>query len=180
METLFAAGLIRQRDVHSVYEALFLRSVTGFEIFLEDLFISIMTGHTTYPAARGVVLKMSAMSTSALLDILRQGDNYMDWIPIGKTVDRAKIYLKDGKPFSDLTMGDRSQIKTIATIRNSIAHHSKHAKNEFRRTVLAGRTLLPVEKTPAGFLRAQARATPKLSFFQVYAGELVRIARFLG
>ena len=43
METLYAATNIVCRDVRAVYEALFLRAVTSFEVFLEDYFVRLST-----------------------------------------------------------------------------------------------------------------------------------------
>jgi hypothetical protein len=183
MEVLFSKNEIVTRDVQAVYEALFLRAVTSFEVFLEDQFIAIMSGHATYAHRRRVSARMTAISRQALMDILlrgeRGGEQYMTWLPFSQTERRANTYLKDGKPFSELTDGDKSMIRTIATIRNAIAHRSAHATNEFRRTVIGSRSLLPSEKSPAGFLRSQARAAPIRNRFEVYVSELARMATAL-
>jgi hypothetical protein len=178
MEALYQNHSIVLRDLHSVYEALFLRGVTSFEVFLEDLFISIIRQRTTYSRGR-VSVRMTATSHQALIDILLQGDKYMTWLPFNNTEQRAKIYLKDGKPFSELTDGDKSMMKSITTIRNAIAHKGPHAINEFKRTVIGSQRLLPVEKSPAGFLRSQVRTGPTRNRFEVYAGELARIGAAL-
>jgi hypothetical protein len=178
MERLYVEKKIALRDLHSVYEALFLRAVTGFEVFLEELFFSILEQKTTYSSSR-VALRMTASSRGALRDILLQGDKYLTWIPFDNTEKRANLYLRDGRPFSDLSGGDKSIIKTITTIRNAIAHHSSHAKAEFERKVIGSQLLLRGEKKPAGFLRSQVRTAPALNRFQVYSTELARIARAL-
>ncbi len=175
MEVLFQDGAIVTRDVQSVYEALFLRAVTSFEVFLEEQFVAIMRGRTAYDPRR-VAVRMTTTSTQALMDILLRGDQYMTWLPFGQTERRASIYLKDGKPFSELTNSDKSMIRTITTIRNAIAHRSTHATDEFKKTVVGSRNLLPSEKSPAGFLRSQARAAPIRNRFEVYVSELARIA----
>jgi hypothetical protein len=175
MEELYHGNRIVLRDLHSVYEALFLRAVTSFEVFLEDLFISIVRHRAAYNRTR-VSVRMTAISTQALMGILLQGEKYMAWLPFGHTEERAKIYLKDGRPFTELTDGDKSVIRTITTIRNAIAHGSTYASNEFKRTVIGSRTLLPVERKPAGFLRSTVRTGPTRNQFEVYVGELARIA----
>src|SRR5689334_9380704 len=76
METLYQAEIIKQRDVHSVYEALFLRAVTSFEVFLEELFMEIVSHRAKYSKDR-VAVRMTATSNQALMDILLQGDRYM-------------------------------------------------------------------------------------------------------
>jgi hypothetical protein len=175
MEKLYLDHRIALRDLHSVYEALFLRAVTSFEVFLEELFISILERKTRYKKQR-VSLRMRVTSNEALMEILLQGGKYLDWLPFDRTVNRAKLYLDDGKPFSELTDGDKSFIKTVTTIRHAIAHRGPHAINEFHRTVIGSQMLLPVEKRPAGYLRSQVRAGPTKNRFEVYVTELARIA----
>lgn len=178
MERLFAASEINKTDLESVYEALFLRAVTSFEGFLEDLFLAILDGRTRYVSSR-VQLRMEAKSKEALMEILLQGNAYMNWLPFVHAEKRAKLYLKDGRPFTDLTDGDKSQIKTIATIRNAIAHKSPHAKAEFEKHVIGSLPLLNVEKKPAGFLRSRVSSQPNQTRFEVYVSTLGRIAGVL-
>ena len=176
MESLRASGRIALRDLNSVYEALFLRGITGFEAFLEGQFLAILRQKTNYPKSR-VSLRMIPANDKALLEILRQNKEYLQWIPYRHTENRAKLYLTGGKPFSELTSGDKSMIKTVTTIRNAIAHSSAHAKAEFERTVIGSRALLRGERTPAGFLRTDANPAQKR--FETYMIELSRIAQIL-
>jgi hypothetical protein len=177
MERLYNDDKIALRDLHSVYESLFLRSVTGFEAFLEALFIAILQRRVRHHPR--VSLKMKASSDAALMEILLQGDKYLDWLPFNRTEERAKIYMLDGKPFSKLTDVDKMTIKTVTTIRHAIAHASKHAVREFEQKVIGGQNVLRGEKKPAGFLRSQFRGNPGQTRFQLYVAELGRIARDL-
>ncbi len=176
MESLHANDRITVRDLHSVYEALFLRGVTSFEFFLESLFLAILRQKVTYPKSR-VSLRMTPTNDKALMEILLQNQAYLQWLPYGHTNKRAKLYLTGGKPFSDLTGGDESMIKTVTTIRNAIAHSGAYAKREFERTVIGSRALLRGERTPAGFLRTDANPVQKR--FETYMIELSRIAQAL-
>lgn len=177
MEGLYASDEIRLRDLHSVYEALFLRGVTGFEAFLETLFFAILREKVKYPRRRKVALRMTAANDKALVEILLQDQQYLQWIPYKHTKGRAKMYLAEGRPFTDLAGGDESMIRTITTIRNAIAHSSSHAKSEFERTVIGSRALLRGERSPAGFLRTDANPAQKR--FETYMLELSRIAHAL-
>lgn len=178
MERLYDDGKISQRDLHTVYEALFLRAVTSFEVFLEELFFAIMSENAKYPKTR-VKLRMRATSAEAMREILLQGKDYLDWIPFNRTELRAKLYLKEGRPFSDLSDGDKSTIKTITLIRHAIAHKSSFATRQFEEKVIGSMNLLRGEKKPAGFLRSQFRSAPKQVRFELYVNELVRIAQAL-
>ncbi|MER2253289.1 hypothetical protein ABS772_25535 [Methylorubrum podarium] len=175
MESLFSDGMIKKTDIEAVYEALFLRAVTNFESYLEQLFISILLGRSGHPPDR-IKLLMSVSNKNNLITILTQKNDYLDWLPYNKTESRARIYLKDGKPFSELTDGDKSQIKAISLTRNAIAHRSDHSSNQFRSKVIGGMVLLPRERSPAGFLRSRIRTSPIQVRFEVYLSELGRIA----
>ncbi len=177
MERLFSERRIVKRDLESVYESLFLRAVTSFESFLEALFIAILREKVTYTGAR-VSVRIKTTPKGAIWDILLQRDQYLTWLPYNNTEDRAKLYLKDGRPFSDLTDGDRSTIMTITTIRNAIAHKSEHAMGQFRNKVIGSMALLPQERSPAGFLRSPVRGGQQ-NRFQVYVAELGRVAAAL-
>jgi hypothetical protein len=174
MERLYREGRITKTDLDSVYEALFLRVVTSFESFLENLFLAILEKRTRYRNGR-VLLKMKTDSRDELMEILLQGDKYMTWLPFYNRENRAKIYLKDGRPFTELDNGAKSTIKTITTIRNAIAHKSPHAMNEFRRHVIGSLPLLRGERSAAGFLRSQTRSGTDVRF-EVYMGELGKMA----
>lgn len=179
MERLYRTNRIALRDLHSVYEAMFIRAVTSFEVFLQDQFIAIMNGNVTYQKVRGVSVRMKAMPSSALPEILLQGRPYLTWLPYEHTDKRALIYLKEGKPFSDILKPERDTMDGITLIRNAIAHQSAHAIKQFENKVLAGLVLLPQEKTPAGFLRSVLRAAPLQRRFEFYATELGRIATII-
>ena len=177
MEDLHRLRRIRKRDLDSVYEALFLRAVTSFESFVEELFIAILERRTKYHKSRKVVLRMTADSRESLMGIVYQNYDYLNWLPFDKTEGRARLYFLDGKPFTEIKDPDRTVIKTISTIRNAIAHKSHHSIQQFEKKVLGSRSLLRGERTPAGFLRSKVHSSGNA--FEVYIGELGRIAVFL-
>jgi hypothetical protein len=178
MEKLFKDNKITKRDLDSVYESLFIRAVTSFEVFLQDHFMAILGGKVQYKRERKVAVRMTAVSSSALLDILLGGRPYLTWLPFKEhTQDRAMIFLKDGRPFSDVPIADRNTMNNITTIRNAIAHESLHAMKQFEKKVIGQLPLLPGERKPAGFLRSQLR--PTQSRFEFYVAELGRIATAL-
>ena len=178
IENLHSSKSIRSGDADSIYEALFLRAVTSFEGFLEELFIGILSDYKKY-RRRGISLRMKVTSAAALQEILLQGNRYLNWLPFDQTERRAKLYLKEGRPFSQLPEKDKSMITTITTIRNAIAHKSKHALSEFDRKVIASRNLLPRERVPGGYLRSSVTISPPVNQFEVYILELARISSSL-
>jgi|ERR1700722_2800366 len=176
MEDLYLGKRIVRRDLDSVYESLFLRAVTSFEGFVEDLFLSILERRTYYKPARNVSLRMKAISHEALMEIVLQGDQYLKWLPFKETEKRARLYLIDGKPFTEIDNGDRTQVQTITTIRNAIAHRSRYAMNEFQVKVIGSRSLLPREKKPAGYLQSRIGSGGSPTRFEVYVQVLNKVA----
>ena len=177
METLFSSGNITLRDIEVVYEALFLRAVTGFEQFCNDLFFNILYRKARYKNAR-VMVRVKG-HPEALREVLFQGQKYLDWLPYDRAESRAKLFFIDGHPFTEVTDGSRSMIKTITIIRHAIAHSSEHADTTFLQKVIGSQPLRPSEKTPAGYLRSQMSNSPVQNRFQVYVAELGILAASL-
>lgn len=174
-EQLYLKAKLSRRDLHFVYEGLFLRAVTGFEAFLEELFLLVLSGKSKYPKGT-VKLRMEPPSSQSLNTILLQGKKYLTWLPFDETVKRANIYMDGGGPFK-LGPSDKDSLSKITKIRNAIAHRSHHAMSEFSKDVVQATTLSPGEKNPAGFLRYPV--TPGQTKFEVYVLELAGIAKAL-
>jgi hypothetical protein len=164
------------RDVETLYEGLFLRSVTAFEGLIERVFFQALRGEIETRAVGG---KITSTSNAVLHDVLLDGKEYLEWLPYDRTLKRAKRYLRGGRPFTSFTDDDSSRLSQIARIRNAVAHSSKHAKDVFRNKVTSNIVLLPREKTPAGFLRSLFRSAPAMTRFEMFLAELGRMARKL-
>lgn len=179
IEKLHAEGKVAQRDVDSVYEGLYVRSLTVFEAFIEDLFFDIMLGRVTYPAKRGVAPKVRVGTAAGLYAVLKLGRSHLDWLPYVHTQDRAKVFLRLGRPFCEL---DASTVETIyrwTVVRNRIAHDSREAEASFTRHILNEYPLPPRRRNPVGFLRQIVQMAPPTSRFEVVLGEMAIVARDL-
>lgn len=175
MEEFFAAEKVVRRDIETVYEGLFLRCMNAFESFLEDLFIEVMLERTSYSASV-VSTRIIATSRGAVWDVLLQGDDYLEWLPFGRTEKRANVFLNKGRPFTVLDDGDRSKLKQFMIIRNAIAHRSTFAQRQFFEKVVGTLSLPPRERTPAGYLRSIARISPRFVRYEICASDLAMIA----
>ena len=163
VESLVLSGAMTRREAERVYEGLFMRSITTLEAFFEELFFLIVLGKTDHPKARAFP-RADFRSRAVLNEFVLAGRDYVDWLPYRAVEDRAAVYLRKGRPFTELSNGQRSQIRQWHLTRNAIAHPGSHAREQFRRKVISGLTLLPHEKTPAGFLRSKPQ--PALRRFQ--------------
>ena len=108
--------------------------------------------------------------------LLGEKKNYLDWLPYtDNTIPRANIHFVDGKPFSFLTTIQKGKISNYHKIRNAIAHKSKKAMKEFH-AIISISTLLPIERTPHGYLRnIPSRATGKTQL-EIISDELEAIS----
>jgi hypothetical protein len=172
VEILVYSRDMTRREAERVYEGLFMRAITTLEAFFEELFFLVVLNRTDHPKARAHA-RVSFQSRAVLRQFVLGGRAYVDWLPYGAVESRAEVYLRKGRPFTELSGGQKSQIKQWHLTRNAIAHPGTHARDQFRSKVIAGMTLLPHEKTPAGFLRSQPQ--PNLRRFQTILREMARI-----
>jgi hypothetical protein len=174
VERLFRSGNINRRDMEMVYEAIFIRSVIAFENFCEKLFFGILEG-TAKHKNKAVCPLIKSKSKKALRKIILAKKSYVNWIPYSETEARANLYLDGGLPFTTLDANQKKIIATIIYIRNAIAHRSKHAMKVFKKEVVKNYpTLLPIERSPAGFLRSNVAGG--ITRFQDYIENLTRFS----
>ena len=170
MESLFSEGNLIERDILTVYEGLFLRSVVGFEDLIENVFFQILEGRS-HKASWGSKI---GGPVSTLRKCVLEDKKYLDWFPLKKTIDRSKIYLRGAKPFSSLNDQDKDKITKVLAIRNAIAHPSSAALAKFKRQVIGNTAIPPRERRPAAYLRGLSR--PDTRRFEIFVQGLGQIA----
>lgn len=165
MESLFSSGAITEKDINLFYEGLFLRLVTSFEALLEELFLGLIVGkYATKPKSEPKIL---FKDNKTAIEIMVAGQKkYLDWLPYIHTKNRAEAFFRTEHPFLRLDESEKGNLTAALHIRHAIAHQSKYAKEEFERKVVGSLPLLPKEKTPAGYLRASFRTSPKQTHYE--------------
>lgn len=176
VENLLPLGHLSDADVEVVYAGLFLDAFTEFESLIESLFLGLFDGSLKsngQPVAR--LLRVSPKS--AARTVVFGGKSYMDWLPVeDKTIPHAKRYLFDGRPFSLLSQSEKLELKNAHLLRNAIAHKSDAATQGFLRSI-SQQSLLPHEKSPAGYLRTNPQGTAGLTRFTITMQSLEAIAK---
>lgn len=152
LEKLYAGKQLARRDLERVYEGLYVASVTSFEDFLEARFFEVMMKAAERKA--DVIPRADFKSQAVLREFVLGGRRFVNWLPYGRTEERAAVYLRGGRPFDVASGTEKRQMKDWMTIRNAIAHTSREARRKFDADILSGLQLLPQERTPAGFLRS--------------------------
>ena len=177
MENLLSNGKLSRRDLEKMYEALYLRTITFFEGFVEDLFLGLLAKRI-HPSLRNVVVRIDVRSDIVAHDIVFAGKSYIDWFPYDRTEKLARIYFRGGRPFTFLETRDRTDIINMMRIRNVIAHQSASSLQVFQKEIISNtHGLLPREKTAAGFLRSQFRTSPDQTRLEVYQLRIIEIAK---
>jgi len=173
VDLLVTAGHLSVRAAEQMYESLFLSCFTSFEVFIEDVFLAHLVSSRGGKAIPRVVIRSLPVAREL---VMGPGKKYADWLPFDKTIERAELYFRGGRPFSDAPAAHRALVDKAQLIRNLIAHKSRHSQDQFERRVIAGAPLLPREKVPAAYLRGLASGSPALSRYENYVASLLVVA----
>lgn len=176
VESLLDANQIGVRDMDAIYAGLFTNAITGFEAFIEELFINLLVGNYRYNNSKP---RATFKTHRVVRNFILGKDQYVDWLPYGRTKERAKIFFRGGRPFSLLPDHLETKIKHSSLIRNALVHSGSYAKRMFEDKVINCTSLAPKEQTPIGFLRSQFRITPIQQRFEVYTQAFIDSAKFL-
>jgi hypothetical protein len=174
---MLTAGYISRHDVTLFYEGILLRTVTSLEGLMEDLFVGLLAGGIA-PGPR-VHPRVSFKSQLVARDVMLGGRAYVDWLPYHFTDKRAEAFFRGGYPFCNLDKDDRKELERILLIRHAVAHQSRSARRKFEDEVIGTAPLLPIERTPAGYLRSIFRAAPAQTRYEEIASTCAMLARKL-
>ena len=177
LEFMLVAKHLHRHDLNVFYEGIFLRTVTTFEGLIEDLFVGLLAGGIV-PGSQ-VHPRVSFRSHAVARDVMLGGRTYVDWLPYHFTEKRAEAFFRAGYPFCNLNKDDKKEIDRIILIRNAVAHQSRSARGRFEDEVTGTAPLLPIERTPAGYLRSVFRVAPEQTRYEEIASTCAMLARKL-
>ena len=177
IDTLATDGELSKRAAEQVYESLFLSCFTSFEVFVEEVFLALLvTGSGTTVIPR-VAVRSLAVAREL---VIGPGKKYVDWFPYERTIERAHIFFRGGRPFSSILSPQRNTLNKAQMIRNAIAHRSRHSQKMFETLVIGNTNLAPREYRPSAYLRGVVTAAPLQTRYEVYATQLLAVANALG
>jgi hypothetical protein len=155
IEGLHQDQRLPRQDVERLYEGLFLSLVTGFERFLERLFFEVLLDDTRHTAR--ILPKATFGSMKTLREFVLADQSFVDWLPYSNTEERARLVLRKGRPFTEISEASKGEMKRWMAIRNAIAHSSDHSRQKFQQVVVGNTPLPPRQRNPAGWLRSTSR-----------------------
>lgn len=161
---------LANKDLDVFYEGMFLKSVTLFEAYIEELFIGLLYDKYKLNSAKKVQ-KIVFPNRKLAINYLRNGKSYLDLLPYDKLAKTAKIHLKEDNPFLNLSNESKKLLKETFIIRNAIAHSSFMASTKFKNFINDNHNTLPnKDRTPTRFL--QSLNTSSQTMFEIYIIEL--------
>lgn len=150
-ENAFNAGSINSEDITQAYAGLYLDLFTHFENLIEEIFMGLLVGKVAHNNPAIAVRKLKITPPTEAENVILGGNDYVKWLPFENTINRAEIYFSSN-PFAALSVQPyKNELTNFIKIRNAIAHKSKSALNKFN-LIIANLVLLPVERTPYGYL----------------------------
>jgi hypothetical protein len=115
----------------------FLRVISAWESFLEEVFIRYLCGAKTENGYCPERILSGCNNTKNALQIIA-GDpeynnekGYLSWSDYRTVEKGSRLYFREGKPFTEITDYEKQMIKECCIIRNRIAHSSEKCKAAF-------------------------------------------------
>jgi hypothetical protein len=112
-------------------------------------------------------------------EVMLGGRAFVDWLPYHHTDKRASAFFRAGFPFANLEKADVKLLEKIILVRNAVAHQSRAARNKFEKEVIGTTPVLPIERTPAGYLRTVFRVSPAQTRYEEIASTCAILANKL-
>jgi hypothetical protein len=179
VDGLVVSGNLSRRAAEQVYESLFLSSFTAFEVFIDELFLTLLVKQKD-ASRTGAIPRVTVRSFAVGRElIMGAGRNYVDWLPYDRTVERANLFFRGGRPFTNVSPGDRELVNKAQIIRNAIAHRSRYSEKRFERDII-GTTAVPLrEYKPAAYLRGLVSGAPPLTRYENFSAGLLSVGKQL-
>lgn len=180
LEKLTDNALVQRRknnltimSVDALFTSAFLSMHLRFELFLEDLFYSCITGNSMISDCEPhIIFENRAQAES----IFFGGVAFPIWMPYQKGAEQIALRaFVDGGPFSRLQKqpDECAFLKKLSELRNAIAHQSSSALKQVEPLTSQMR---PRRRTPAGYLQHTVQGQTQYS---IYASSLMVVASAL-
>lgn len=132
----------------------FLDVISQWEVFVENCFIRFLAGakflNNNKPKLR-LENCQSIQHAYQLLTITYNYDPTKDFLSFNSwsnVEEKARIFFKDGEPFTLLTQIEKQRLKDATAVRNRVAHYSSKCRSEFKKLA---RQFLNINKLWGGF-----------------------------
>ena len=157
-----------------IVEVAFLQFFLAWEDFFEQAFVRYMCGART-DSGYSPHLLLEYPNLNHALRLLHGGRPFVDWVNAGEIISRAKLYFRDGEPFSNTIAPATTKLEEMKVIRNRIAHRSPHAKEKFEDYVRIKYGFFPRGMVPGKLLLDRISGTNE-TVFEEYTNLTITLA----
>jgi len=165
------------RECELLYESTFLAAQGYFEAVLGELLEECVCGR--FRGTTGRYRLIAPKSRVHFRGVLTQRRKYVDYMPYKSLVDTSKMYLHEGRPFSEVPIAQREMLAHAMKIRNAIAHRSSYAVKVFRKDVPGVGQLPANRRTPGVLLKRVYRRGPDERYLDLYFDSYEFVVKFL-
>jgi hypothetical protein len=159
-------------NVGQIIELAFLGLCAQWETFIEDSMVRYLTGAKP-SAGNAPHLRLGKCSDLAHAYQVLSGkpsydssSDFMSWTKPESVIERAKMFFKDGEPFSSAISTCRDELKRAIQLRNRIAHSSEKCVADFK---AAANYYLAPKTVTQGYRVADLLGTPHTKNFTFLA-----------
>lgn len=129
-----------------------LKLTVGAECFLEQALGAYVIGERAPSGYRPRRIRRINASLPEALRIFRGDRDFVGWITPGQVIKRAEGWLRNGEPFSSALSPVSQVLGYVRLMRNSIAHESESAQDQFLDRTRALYGALAPNTSPGGQL----------------------------
>ncbi len=162
-----------KRDLYYSFEMAFISIFISFEHFFEETYIAALMKPRDNSGRRLSLVLPASKSHAA--EMIKLGNRYFDPFPLDQFKKRSKIFIKDFRPFDEITNADKRIIDECSVIRNHIAHESENTKKRYKTTVIPGKSIPHKSLRPGVLLSSEIYRG--VSYIEHYYAEMAGIAR---
>lgn len=165
-------GNLSQLSSDALYTSGLLSLHIRFELFLEDLFYSCITGKS---GLDDCAPELTFSSREQASNLLFGNLNYVTWMPYGEVERISKRTFSDGAPFSRLRRhaDEKSFLEELTLVRNAVAHQSAPSLKKIENLTSPMRAR---RRNPAGYLQYTVQGD---THFRRYCSSILIIASAL-
>jgi hypothetical protein len=161
-------------QAQKVFALAFMQIVVAWEQFIQDCFIRYMIGASS-PSGYSPLLRSGKCENllhagqiiTGKIDYDPEKD-IISWSSWKIITDRAKIYFKDGHPFTLLRQPETQRLSDAIAMRNRVAHNSNKSKELFKKIAREHLRLPSDGKLRPGYGIGELLVSPPLLFSQPY------------
>lgn len=137
LQSLRSRNVLSIAELELATEAALLSLHTSFETFIRELYLECVAGSA---GIAGVRSRLRASTSGDAQELITGERQFVEWLPVAKTMDRALVHLRGGQPFVRVWGRDQvlRHLDLMHDVRNRVAHSGEQALRTYEKRVSRG------------------------------------------